>query len=57
MEDPAILRLNIERYQRLLEAETDPEKRQTLRALLHRMEAEVAAVAAPSEAESSPSGR
>ena len=38
MEDPAILSLNLDHFRRLLEAETDPTKRQTIFKLIRETE-------------------
>jgi hypothetical protein len=40
-EDPAIIRLNIERYQRLLQMETDETVRQRITAMLAEEEAKL----------------
>jgi hypothetical protein len=41
MEDPAILRLNLDHFRRLLEIETDPAKRQMILNLIGETEAKL----------------
>jgi hypothetical protein len=39
MEDPAIVKMNLERFRRLLASEADPAKRRTILELIHKAEA------------------
>jgi hypothetical protein len=41
MEDPAILKMNLERFRRLLASEADPTKRRTIEELIRSAEAEL----------------
>jgi hypothetical protein len=41
MEDPAILRMNLDHFRRLLEIEADPAKRQTILKLIRETEAKL----------------
>jgi hypothetical protein len=50
MEDPAILRLNLHHFRRLLEMETDPAKRQTILKLIRQTEADLAQNRSPPKA-------
>ena len=52
MEDPAILRMNLDHFRRLLEIEADQAKRQTILKLIREIEAELTSNRAPSNAPS-----
>jgi hypothetical protein len=52
MEDPAIRRMNLDHFRRLLEIEADPDKRQTILKLLREAEAKLQQDHYPSKAPS-----